>query len=90
MTTLANVVSTVSEHFGLSKSEVEKVLKQGFETIKSEVAVGNEVSIPGFGKFSTTERAARVGRNPATGEEIQIAASTSVKFKAASLFKNAL
>jgi DNA-binding protein HU-beta len=48
------------------------------------------VNISGFGKFSTTQRAARQGRNPQTGETIEIAASTAPKFSAAGAFKNAV
>lgn len=57
-----------------------------FQTIQSALRSGGKVSIHGFGTFSTKERAARTGRNPATGASIQIAASTSVKFKPTSNF----
>lgn len=90
MKSLSDIVSTVAAQQGKTKSEIETILKAGFDAIKGEVANGEEVNINAFGKFSTSERAAREGRNPATGETIQIAASTGVKFKAAKQFKDAL
>lgn len=90
MTTLPDIVSTVAEQTGSSKKDVEAILKAGFDTIKGEVALGAEVTVNGFGKFTVSERAAREGRNPATGASIQIDASKNVKFKPAKLFKDAL
>jgi DNA-binding protein HU-beta len=58
-------------------------------TIAAELAAGRDVAIAGFGKFSVTERAAREGRNIATGETIQIAASRAAKFSAAAALKAA-
>ena len=55
--------------------------------ITAEVTKGGTVQLVGFGSFSTGARAARVGRNPATGEEIQIAATKTVKFTAGKAFK---
>jgi DNA-binding protein HU-beta len=60
------------------------------DVITEALVAGDEVSLTGFGKFSVTERAAREGRNPATGETIQIAASKSPKFKAAKALKDAV
>lgn len=59
-----------------------------FNVIADSVAAGDTVSVSGFGKFEVTERSAREGRNPATGEAIHIEASKSPKFKASSTFKN--
>ena len=61
-----------------------------FETIADELSSGGEVSVSGFGKFSVSDRAARQGVNPATGEKIQIAASKAAKFSAASGLKSKL
>ena len=61
-----------------------------FDVIKEGVVLGEEVSIVGFGKFGVTERSAREGRNPQTGEKISIEASKSPKFKASSVFKDAV
>ena len=68
----------------------DKALKQLFETIKTEVASGTKVDIAGFGSFQSGDRAARLGRNPKTGETVQIDAKKTVKFKASKAFKDAL
>ena len=76
------IMSALAEKTGLTKADVEKVYNATFELIKEELSKGNEMSVAGFGKFKITERAAREGRNPQTGETIKIAASKSVGFKA--------
>ena len=76
------IMSALVEKTGLTKADVEKVYNATFELIKEELSKGNEMSVAGFGKFKITERAAREGRNPQTGETIKIAASKSVGFKA--------
>ena len=76
------IMSALVEKTGLTKAYVEKVYNATFELIKEELSKGNEMSVAGFGKFKITERAAREGRNPQTGETIKIAASKSVGFKA--------
>ena len=76
------IMSALAEKTGLTKADVEKVYNATFELIKEELSKGNEMSVAGFGKFKITERAAREGRNPQTGETIKIAASNSVGFKA--------
>lgn len=78
----AEIMSALAEKTGLTKADVEKVFNATFELIKEELSKGNEMSVAGFGKFKITERAAREGRNPQTGETIKIAASKSVSFKA--------
>lgn len=65
-------------------------VKALFEAIKDEVKAGNKVDIAGFGSFVASDRAARTGRNPQTGEVIQIAAKKSPTFKASKTFKDAL
>ena len=76
------IMSALAEKTGLTKADVEKVYNATFELIKEELSKGNEMSVAGFGKFKITERAAREGRNPQTGETIKIAASKSEGFKA--------
>jgi nucleoid DNA-binding protein len=61
-----------------------------FDAIIGELIAGRDVAIAGFGKLSVSERAAREGRNPATGQSIQIAASTAAKFSAAAALKKQL
>lgn len=61
-----------------------------FEAVKDALVKGEKVAITGFGSFDVAERPARIGRNPATGEEIEIAATKTVKFKAGSALKDAV
>lgn len=81
--TFADLVDAVSDDaglVGLSKTDVKKVIQSTFAEIEAQMAEGREIKIPGFGKFHAVERAARTGRNPATGETIQIPAKKSPKF----------
>jgi DNA-binding protein HU-beta len=75
---------------GLTGEQATSAIDAVFETIVGELAAGRDVAIAGFGKFSVGERAARDGRNPATGETIQIAASRAAKFSAAAALKSQL
>ena len=75
---------------GLSASQARQVVEATIEAISDELAAGGEVSLAGFGKFSVSHRAARQGRNPSTGETIQIAASRAAKFSSASALKKRL
>lgn len=74
----------------LTKKQVSEIFDGIFETISNSLAAGDRVSIAGFGSFSVSDRAARVGRNPRTGEEIHIPASKNVKFKAGKELKEAV
>ncbi|TMK39863.1 MAG: HU family DNA-binding protein [Actinobacteria bacterium] len=80
------IASTADLGAGQAKDVVDKTL----ETISDELARGGEVSLAGFGKFSVSQRSARQGRNPATGQPIQIPASRAAKFSAASALKGRL
>lgn len=84
------LINAVSEVMGSTKKDADAAITAVFDVITDALSEGTEVSISGFGKFTVTERAAREGRNPATGETIQIAASKSPKFKASSALKNAV
>lgn len=84
------LIDVVSEKLGSTKKDAGAALDAIVEAIIEAVADGQEVNIAGFGKFSVSERAAREGRNPATGETITIEASKSPKFKASSAFKTAV
>lgn len=84
----SEMMETLATKTGLTKSDCEKVFNATFEMFKEEFAKGEKVSVAGFGTFKITERSAREGRNPATGETIQIAASKSVGFKAGTELKN--
>jgi len=80
----------VAEQTGLPASQARQALDATIEAVSNELAAGGEVALAGFGKFSVSHRAARQGRNPATGATISIAASKSAKFSAASALKSRL
>ncbi|MDE0091658.1 MAG: HU family DNA-binding protein [Oligoflexia bacterium] len=86
----AEVIDKIVEKTSLSKSEVEKVISSFFETIKSSLKDKQNVRLVGFGTFSSNERKARVGRNPQTGEEINIPSCCYPKFKPGKEFKDYL
>jgi DNA-binding protein HU-beta len=80
----------VAEQTGLPASQVRQALDATIEAVSNELAAGGEVALAGFGKFSVSHRAARDGRNPATGAPLRIAASKAAKFSAASALKSRL
>ncbi|MCY4610770.1 MAG: HU family DNA-binding protein [Gammaproteobacteria bacterium] len=85
-----DLASAMAEDAGITKSSAIKALDAMTNAIKSALRAGDKVSIPGFGTFQAKHRSARMGRNPATGESIQIAASNSPSFKAGKALKDAL
>lgn len=76
-----DLVTAVAERSGLTKKDAEKAVNATIETIEAALANGDKVSLVGFGTFEVRDRAARVGRNPQTGEEIRIAAAKVPTFK---------
>lgn len=84
------LIDLVAEEIDASKASVNKTLDTILQTIQSAVVEGNVVQLIGFGSFAVGERAARTGRNPQTGEPMEIAASRTVKFTAAKQFKDAI
>ena len=86
----AELVSAVAEKSGQSAAAVSSVLAAFEDVGTSTVAGGGKVQIPGFLSFERADRAARTGRNPATGAEIQIAAATVPKVKVGKSFKDAV
>ena len=84
------LIDAVASEAGTSKIAAEETIKAVFETISKAVAAGDAVQLIGFGSFGTGERAARTGRNPQTGETIEIAAAKTVKFTAGKAFKDAV
>ncbi|HEY3759859.1 MAG TPA: HU family DNA-binding protein [Solirubrobacteraceae bacterium] len=85
-----DLADKVAERTGLAASEARQALDAAIDAVADELAAGGEVALAGFGKFSVSHRAARQGRNPATGETINIAASKAAKFSAASALKTRL
>jgi DNA-binding protein HU-beta len=81
------LIDAVASQAGTSKGAAEETIKAVLTTISNEVAAGNAVQLIGFGTFGSGARAARTGRNPATGETIEIAASKTVKFTVGKLSK---
>ena len=81
------LIDNVAERIGISKKETKEFVDVLLEEIKDSLFEGNDVVFQSFGKFSVTKRAARKGRNPATGAIINIPASQGVVFKTSSVFK---
>ena len=89
--TKAELVESISSRTGVSKADVEKVLKAFEEEIGRVVAKGaDKLTIPGFISFEQVKRAARTGRNPQTGEPVKIKASKVPGFKAGKALKDAI
>lgn len=84
------LVAAVAEKAELSKKDAEKALKAFTDTVAEELKKGEKIQIVGFGTFEVSERAAREGRNPQTGETMEIKASRSPKFKAGKALKDSL
>jgi len=77
----AELISSIADQSGLSKAEAGRALEAFTDSVEAALKGGDRVSLVGFGSFSVDRREARTGRNPRTGEEIQIAAKNVVKFK---------
>jgi DNA-binding protein HU-beta len=88
--TKAELIDAVAGNAGVSKADAERTLDSFFDLVIASAAKGDKIAWPGFGSFSTSQRAAREGRNPQTGEPLKIAASTTMKFTASSTLKAAL
>ena len=84
------LVDAVANQAGIAKSAAEETINAFLETVTQAVVKGDPVQLIGFGSFGTGVRAARAGRNPKTGEPLQIAASKTVKFTAGKAFKDAV
>jgi DNA-binding protein HU-beta len=76
-----DLVNKVADKSGLKKKEAEIAVNSVFETIEEALAEGDKVQVIGFGTFETRSRSARSGRNPQTGETIEIPATTVPAFK---------
>lgn len=87
---LVNAISDNHANTGVSKTAIKFVLDALAETAKGELKKGGEVTLPGIGKLTVKTTAARKGRNPATGDEIDIPAKNVPKFSAAKALKDAV
>jgi DNA-binding protein HU-beta len=86
----ADVVDRVAGAAGVAKQQVEGVLDAFFDTVRSAVRSGERVGWPNFGAFSSSERKARTGRNPRTGDSVKIPAQKAIKFTPGSALKEYL
>lgn len=84
------MITAMSEKAEISKKDAEKALTAFTNIVADTIKNKDKVQITGFGTFEVVERAARIGRNPQTGESIQIQASKSPKFKASKALKDAV
>jgi DNA-binding protein HU-beta len=84
------LIESIATQSGLSKADAGRALDATLDAITGSLMTGAKVSLPGFGTFGTSHRAARSGRNPQTGATIQIKARTAVGFKASSKLKEAV
>ncbi len=86
----SELIDAAAQSTGLSKGEMSKALDSILDSISGAVQQGDRVSLSGFGTFERRDRAARTGRNPQTGEQLQVAASRAPAFKPAKAFKDAV
>ena len=84
------LIDAMASKTGLTKKNAELALNAFVESVSEELAKGEKVALVGFGTFEVSERAAREGRNPQTGETMKIAASKAPKFKAGKALKDAV
>ncbi len=86
----SELIDSIADGAGLTKADAQRALEAMVTAITKTLKKGDTVSMVGFGTFSVKKRAARTGRNPATGETIKIKASKTPSFKAGKGFKDAI
>lgn len=86
----SELTTSIAQAADLSEREADNALSAAIEQITNALARGESVALVGFGSFSVKNRAARTGRNPRTGKEINIAASNQISFKPGKQFKDAI
>jgi DNA-binding protein HU-beta len=86
--TQSEIVNHFAEKTGLKRAQVKEIFEELSNLAQQEVKSSGEFSLPGFGKLVLSERKAREGRNPATGETIQIPAKTTLKFRVGKAMKD--
>ena len=84
------LIAAVADTAGLEKRDATRAVEAVFDTISAQLRKGDEVKLVGFGTFTLSRRKASTGRNPRTGEPMNIAASQSPKFKAGKLLKDSM
>jgi len=88
--TKSDLIGQIASEADISKAAAEKSLKAFIDAVTGSLKNGDKVSLVGFGTFDVSKRAARKGRNPQTGEEIEIKASNVPRFKAGKSLKDAV
>ena len=88
--TKSELITLVAERTGVAKKDAERVVNATFETIAAQLIQGEKVQLSGFGTFETHHRQARTGRNPVTGESIQIAPTRAPAFKPGKTLKESV
>lgn len=87
----ADIVDFIADNVeGISKRQANQAFESMIEAVRMHLEKGERVQVPGLGSFTVSERAARTGRNPKTGQAIKIAASKNVRFKAGKELKDSL
>lgn len=88
--TKAEIVEQIYEKIGFSKKESAEIVELVFDTMKETLAKGDKIKISGFGNFVVRNKRSRVGRNPQTGEEIEITARRVLTFRPSQVLKSSL
>ncbi len=88
--TKADLVDAIYERVGFSKKESAKIVELVFDIIKETLEKGEKIKISGFGNFVVRDKRSRIGRNPQTGQEIEISARRVLTFKPSQVLRNAL
>ena len=88
--TQVELIRQIANRASMSQKDAEKALKAFTEAVTEALKEGDKVALVGFGTFEVSERAGRTGRNPQTGEPVEIPASKSPKFKAGKALKDAV
>lgn len=86
----AELITSMAEKSGLTKKDAEKALNSFVESVQEALMQGDKVQLVGFGTFEVRERGSRKGRNPQTGEEIEIPAASVPAFKAGKALKDSI
>ncbi len=88
--TKADIIESVFERAGLSKKDAAEVVELIFDTLKMTLEHGEKIKVSGFGNFVVSQKRSRPGRNPQTGQPLEITARRVVKFRASQVLKGAL
>ena len=88
--TKADIVDILAEKDGLPKADAQEIVETIFDTLKQTLVIGESVKVPGFGTFYVRKKAARIGRNPKTKDEVEITPRRVVTFKASDHLKEAI